>query len=340
MFRFENPEFLYILILIPVMIIFFIVDVKRRKKMIEKIGDPQIVKGLMPDFSEGRHRFKFWLVIFILAFMSVLLAQPQMGSKLEEVKREGVEIMIALDVSNSMKARDIKPNRIERAKQAIASLVGRLKNDRIGLIVFAGDAYIQLPITTDYVSAKMFLSSINTNVVPRQGTAIGSAINLASKSFSPDPESNKVIIVITDGENHQGNAIEASKAASEKGITVYTIGMGLPKGAPIPIAEGDNEFQRNKEGEVVISKLDEDMLNKIAINGGGRYIPANNARVGLNALFDEINKLEKTEFETKIYTAYDEKFQIIAGIVLFILLLELLVMERKNKWLKKVKLFK
>jgi Ca-activated chloride channel family protein len=275
-----------------------------------------------------------------LAFIITGLARPQFGSKLKKVKREGIELMIALDVSNSMMAEDIKPNRLDRAKLAISRLVDKMKNDKIGLIVFAGDAYTQLPITSDYNSAKLFLNSINTQIVPKQGTAIGAAVNLAMRSFTPDSKANKAIIIITDGENHEDDAVAAAKSAAESGMVVHAIGMGLPQGSPIPVLRnGQTEYLKDGSGNVVVTKLDEATLEKVAAAGNGIYVRANNAQVGLNTLFDEINKLDKTEMEALIYSEYDEQFQYFFAIGIFLLVLEFLILERKNKFLKNINLF-
>jgi Ca-activated chloride channel family protein len=248
--------------------------------------------------------------------------------------------MIALDVSNSMNAPDIEPRRLERAKRAIARLGDKLNNDRIGIIVFAGEAYTQLPITTDYPSAKMFLNSINTNIVPTQGTAIGAAIDLAVKSFSDQKDINRAIIVITDGENHEDDPVAAAKRAAEKGIRVYTVGMGLPQGAPIPVQGGQqNQFMKDRQGNVVISKLDEKTLQQIAIEGNGAYIPANNIRNGINNLLKQLSQLEKKEIDAKVYTEYEDQFQYFAALALLLLLLEIFILERKNRHLKDIDLF-
>jgi Ca-activated chloride channel family protein len=340
MFRFAHIEYLYLLILIPALALIFIVVISQRKKALKRFGNMDVLSTLMPGLSFSRPVLKSVLILLALATMVFGIARPQFGSKLREIKREGVEIIIALDVSNSMMAEDIKPNRLERAKQAIARMVDRLVNDKIGLIVFAGDAYIQIPITTDYVSAKLFLNTISTEIVPKQGTAIGSAISLGMKSFTQQEETSKALIIITDGENHEDDAIEAAKLAVEKGIIVHTIGIGLPKGAPIPVYSGGQKtYREDSQGQTVISKLDEAMLRRIAAAGEGVYIRSTDTRVGLDKLFDEINKMEKQEMESKIYSDYDERFQYVFGIGLLFLLLELTVLERKNKWLSKIKLF-
>jgi Ca-activated chloride channel family protein len=283
---------------------------------------------------------KFAILMLALASVIIGIARPQFGAKLKKVKREGIELIIALDVSNSMMAEDIKPNRLDRAKLAISRLVDRLKDDKIGLIVFAGDAYTQLPITTDYNSAKLFLNSINTQIVPKQGTAIGAAINLAERSFTPDSKSNKAIIVITDGENHEDDAVAAAKTAAEKGIVIHTIGMGLQQGSPIPVLRnGQTEYLKDGSGNVVVTKLDEATLEKVAAAGEGIYIRANNAQVGLNTLLDEINKLQKTEMDAMIYSEYNDQFQYFFAIGLFLIILEFLILERKNRYLKNINLF-
>ncbi len=340
MFRFAHPEYFWGLLIIPLLILFFIYSRITRKRALKKYGSEEMLNFLMPNISRSRPAYKFIILLVALAFIITGIARPQFGSKLKKVKREGVELIIALDVSNSMMAEDIKPNRLERAKRAIARLVDRLKDDKIGLIVFAGDAYTQLPITSDYNSAKLFLAAVNTEIIPKQGTAIGTAIDLAIQSFTPNEESNKAIIIITDGENHEDDAVSVASAATEKGILVHTIGMGLPQGAPIPITRnGQTDYRKDKDGKPVVTKLDEQMLEKISAAGQGIYVRANNSQVGLNVLFDEINKMEKTEMESRIYSEYDDQFQYFFAIGLALLLLEFLILERKNKYLKNVKLF-
>jgi len=342
MFRFANPAFFYALFIIPVLIILYFAYRAKRRKAIKEFGNPEILAPLIPNASPARSGWKFIITITAITLLIVALARHQFGAKLEKIKREGVEIVIALDVSNSMLAEDIQPNRLERAKRAISRLTERLNNDKIGLIVFAGDAYVQIPITTDYSSAKLFLSAINTSVVPKQGTAIGAAIGLATKSFTPNSESSKAIIIITDGENHEDDPVEMARLASENEIIVHTIGMGLPQGAPIPInnTSGQQEFRRDKDGNVVVTKLDEKTLQEVAAAGGGKYIRANNTEVGINAIFDEINKMQKTELESKVYSEYNDQFFYFVALALLLLAIELFIMERKNKYLKKVKLFK
>ena len=294
----------------------------------------------MPSASSTRPAIKFIILILALASTIFAIARPQFGSQLKTVKREGIELIIALDVSNSMLAEDIQPSRLEGSKRAISQLVDKLSDDKIGLIVFAGEAYTQLPITSDYVSAKLFLSSINTQIVPTQGTAIGAAIDLGTKSFTPQFAGSKVLIVITDGENHEDDAVGAATKAAEQGIIVDAIGMGLPKGALIPdFSNGQKSYKKDSKGNTIVTKLDEPMLQKIAQAGKGIYIRANNTQMGLNTLFNEVNKIKKTEMESQIYADYDEKFQYFIGLALFLILLNFLVLERKNKYLKNFKLF-
>lgn len=340
MLRFGNSEFLWGLILIPILTLFYVWSRIARKRALRRFGSEDILKFLMPFASRSRPMFKFFTLMLALAFVIVGLARPQYGSKLKKVKREGIELIIALDVSNSMMAEDIQPNRLERSKMAISRLVDKLKDDKIGLIVFAGDAYTQLPITTDYNSAKLFLNSVNTQIVPKQGTAIGAAINLAMRSFTPDSKANKAIIVITDGENHEDDAVAAAKSAVENGMIVHTIGMGLPQGSPIPVLRnGAKEYLKDNAGNVVITKLDETKLEQIAAAGDGVYVRANNAQVGLNTLFDEINKLDKTELESLVYSDYEDQFQYFFAIAMILILIEFFILERKNRYLKNIKLF-
>jgi Ca-activated chloride channel homolog len=339
MFQFAHPELLYCLVFIPIIILLFLLVNQRKKRLLKEFGDPMLVEELTPEQSKSRPIIKLVCWLFAFAFFILGVAGPEFGTKLQQKKRHGVEIIIALDVSNSMLAEDIQPNRLERAKQAISKLVDQLENDRIGLIVFAGEAYTQLPITNDYISAKMFLSTISTNSVPVQGTAIGSAINLAARSFTPDYKGDKAIIVITDGENHEDDALGAAKSAVEKGIVVHTIGVGLPEGAPIPIGGGQRNYIKDAQGNVVISKLDEEMLNQIATSGNGLYVRANNTQLGLNTIFDKVKKMSKAEYEARIYSEYESQFQWPIAISLIFFFIEVLILERKTKWSGKLQLF-
>ncbi len=340
MFRFAHPELLYLLTVILLLIIFYIVMVNKKKKAIAEFGNPELLKLLMPLVSFKRDAWKFVMVLIALLFVIIGVAGPQFGSKLQQVKKQGVELMVVLDVSNSMLAQDIKPCRLEKAKMAISRMVEKLSDDKVGMIVFAGDAYVQLPITTDYSSAKLFLSNINTDIVPVQGTAIGAAIDLAAMSFTPESETSKAIIVITDGENHQDDAVAAARLAHEKGITIHTIGMGLEQGAPIPEKGHPGQFMKDDRGNVVVSKLDEQRLQEIAKAGEGMYVRASNTNVGLSRLLDEVGKMEKTMLEEKVYTDYAEKYQYFILVGLFFIFVEFMVLSRKNKHLIKINIFK
>jgi Ca-activated chloride channel family protein len=309
-----------------------------KKNALKKFGNMKVIRVLMPDISLKRQYFKFWILFVCVALFIFMIAGPQFGSKMETMKRKGVEVMICLDVSNSMMSTDIAPTRLEKAKQILSKLVDNLRNDKIGLIVFAGDAYIQLPITSDYVSAKMFLSSINPGMVSNQGTNVGSAVNLAVRSFTPSETSDKTIVIITDGENHEEGTIEAVKAAAEKNIKINVLGVGLPQGSPIPIP-GTNSYFKDKNGNPVITKLNEQMCQEITAMGNGMYARADNTNSALKALQNEIDKMNKSEIESKVYSAYDEKFQLLARILVCLLTLEFFILDRKNRLFRKVKLF-
>lgn len=341
MFRFEHPGAFYALIIIPVLVVLFIAMLIWRKKALKRFGDWNVVQRLLPGNSVNRIILKFILLMVAFIFIILGLANPQLGSKLVEGQRKGIDIMIALDVSNSMLAQDIKPSRLERSQQAISKLIDELGSDRIGIVVFAGNAFVQLPITTDHAAAKMFLSTISTRSVANQGTVIGSAIELAAKSFEDDKHS-RAIIIITDGENHEDDAAAAAADAAAKGIHVYTIGMGLTDGTPIPEYDANNRqigYKKDREGNTVVTKLNEKMLQDIASAGDGIYVRANNTQAGLTKVFNEIGKLEKTEFESKSFTDYESRFQYFIAFGLILIFIELLIFERKSKRLSKIKLF-
>lgn len=340
MFRFAHPEYLYLLILVPVLVLLNIYISRSRKKALERFGNLETISQLMTSVSFVRPIVKFYLLLSAFIILIFALAGPQFGSKLETIKRKGVELVVAIDVSNSMNAADLEPSRLERAKQGVSRLVEKLNNDRVGLIVFAGEAYTQLPITTDYPSAKMFLGGITTNSVPTQGTDIGAAIRLGIKSFTKQEGVNRAIIIITDGENHEEDAVAAATEATKHGVRVITVGMGMASGSPINIpGRGPNEFMKDKDGNVVITKLNESMLQEIAAAGSGVYIPASNVRNGIENLIETISKLEKSEFESKVYTDYDEQFQYLAIIVLLLLLIDFTILDRKNRYFKNINLF-
>lgn len=341
MFRFEHTYLLYLLVLVPLLWLLFILARNKRKKSIAAFGDDELVKQLMPEVSSSRPRWKFVLTSLGITALVLGVANPQIGSKYEEVKREGFELIIALDISNSMMAEDLEPNRLERAKQAISKLIDQLKTDKIGIIVFAGQAYVQLPLTTDYAAAKLFLSTVTPDIVPAQGTAVGSAIDLAIKSFGEKQDKNRAIIIITDGENHEDDAIQQATTAVESGITVHTIGVGSPEGTPIPVYINGKKsgFRKDNQGNTVVTKLNETMLQQVAAAGKGVYIRGNNLSSGMKTLLDEINKMEKKEFDSKMFTDYEDRFQYLLAAAVLFLLSELLLPERKSRWFGNVNLF-
>lgn len=341
LFRFANPEYLYLLLLLPFIILLWIMNEYRKRRAMVRFGKVELVKKLIPELSTVRPVLKFILQLAGFSLAVILIARPQFGSKLKEIKRQGVEVIIALDVSNSMLAEDIQPSRLERAKQAISKLVENLENDKLGLIVFAGNAYTQIPVTTDYISAKMFLSTIGPEMVPQQGTAIGSAIDLGMRSFSPGTGRSKAIIIITDGENHEDDPVAKAKEAAAAGIIVYTIGIGSSEGVPISITTaGKKDYLKDSDGNTVITRLDESILSEIALAANGRYVKANNSSTGLDEIYNEIKKLKKQEFEGKMFTEYNDQFQIFAGATLFLLMIDFMIMDRKNRKLSNLRIFK
>jgi Ca-activated chloride channel homolog len=340
MLRFAHTYYLYLLVLIPLLTILMVLYLVWRKNALNRYGEFQLVRQLIPEFSTGRLIFKFILLMIAYAFLVIALADPQTGSKLEKVQRKGIDVMIALDVSTSMLAEDIRPNRLERAKQAIAKLVDRLDGDRIGIVVFAGKAYNQLPITTDYGAAKLFLSAINTNIVPVQGTAIADAIEMSANAFGQSNHS-KAIIVISDGEDHQGDVLEQTEAANKKGIIVYSVGMGLPEGGPIPIYNGEVQtgYKKDRDGTSIITHLDESLLQRIASIGKGMYVRANNSEESWQAVFEDLNKLQKSEIEGRQFSDYEDRYQYFLGFCLLFLIFELFVFDKKNQWYSRFNLF-
>jgi len=343
MLRYEHIEYLNFLFGIPLLIIAMLIYNRWKKKALILFGENKLVKELMHSFSKWRTQIKNILTILVFIALIIGIANPQVGTKMEEVKREGVDLMIAIDLSNSMMAEDIKPNRLQRAKLAISQLINKLQGDRIGLIVFAGEAYVQLPITTDYSAAKLFLSTVNTNIVPTQGTEIAKAIDLSVQSFDMENAQNKAIIIITDGENHDKKAIESAKKANELDIFVHTLGMGLAKGGPIPIYNkygNRTGYRKDRDGKTVVSKLNENLLQQIADAGKGTYVRANNSKSGLSTLFAEINKMEKKEIGTMIFTEYKDRFQLFIGLALLLLIIDLMILARKNKWSNRINFYK
>lgn len=340
MFRLAHSSFLYLLVLIPVFTILLVLFLIWRKKALNRFGEFSLIQRLIPEYSTNRLIFKFVLLMIAFAFLVMGLVDPQTGSKMEKVERRGIDVMIALDVSNSMLAEDIRPNRLERAKQAISKLIDQFDGDRIGIIVFAGKAYNQLPITTDYGAAKMFLTAINTSIVPVQGTAIADAIDMAANSFG-ESKHNKAIIVISDGEDHQGGVLEKTEAAAKKGIVLYSMGIGTPEGAPIPIYTSNvrTGYKKDHEGTTVITRLDDSMLEKIASVGKGMYVRTTNSQEGWQKILDDLNKIQKSELESKQFSDYEDRFQYFLGFSVLFLIFELFILDRKNQWFSKFKPF-
>ena len=328
MIQFASAQYLMLLLLIPVFFLIFAVVLKFRQRRIRKFGDETLVRQLMPSYAKGKAWVRLSLFAVGFFFFVIGLSRPQIGAKLKEHETKGAEIMIVLDVSNSMLAEDYSPNRLERAKLAISRLVDKLRDDRIGLIVFAGNSFVQLPITTDYVSAKMFLNSISTESVPVQGTAIGEAINTAIRGFSAQSEKSRAVIVITDGENHEDDPVAMAKQAADMGIRVFTIGVGSPEGKPIPM---DGELLKDKDGNIVVTRLDETVLKDVADAGNGVYVRAGNSEFGLNPIIDDIREMEDEKYSSIVFEEYDEQFMYFLAIALFFFVLEMLIGDRRSK---------
>lgn len=338
MFRFAHIEFLWLLLVIPVLTVAHILYTRYKRRQLEAFGDPSLIAELMPNASRIRPHVKFALALVALVLLIFAVARPQYGTKEQTIKRQGIEVMVALDISNSMLAEDVAPCRLERAKQMLSKMIDQMVDDKLGLVVFAGEAYTQLPITCDYVSAKMFLQSITPDLIPAQGTAIGEAINTCIRSFgSEESEASRAIVLITDGENHEDNAEAAAKAAHEKGMKVFVVGIGKPDGSPIP--DGRGSFKKDKSGQVVVSRLNEDMCKQIAAAGDGIYVRADNSNAAMRALEKEIDTLAKSEIETKVYTDYNEQYQSFVLLALLILVVDFFVLGRKNKSISKLNLF-
>lgn len=339
MFRFANIEILWLLVLIPVFVAGYIVLLRRKQRQLREFGDAELMAALMPNTSRTRPVVKFGLVLLALALLIVAAARPQYGQKEKVVKRQGIEVVIALDISNSMLAEDVAPSRLDRAKQMLSKMIDSMVDDKVGVVVFAGEAFTQLPITCDYVSAKMFLNSITPELIKTQGTAIGDAIYTSMRSFgSEESDASRAIILITDGENHEDDALAAAKAANEQGIKIFVIGIGKPDGSPIPIP-GTNNFRKDRAGNVVVSKLNEQMCKDVAAAGHGLYVRCDNTNTAMRALQKEIDTLATSEIETKVYADYNEQYQGFVLIALLLLVVDFFVFNRKNKTLAKIDIF-
>lgn len=337
MFRFENPTYLYLLVIVVALALLRQLVIVNRKKRLRSFGEPKLLRELMPDVSTWRPAIKFWLLNGVLALFIVMLARPQFGRRISEEKRAGIETIIAIDVSNSMRAEDVTPNRLLRAKMMVERLVDNFTDDKIGLVVFAGDAFVQMPVTSDFVSAKMFLGEIDPSMINNQGTDLAAAINLAAQSFTEN-KVGKAIIVITDGEDHEGAAIMAAENAKKAGINTYVLGIGTRKAVPVPDLE-TGKFMIDKKGETVLSRLNEQMCQEVARAGGGAYIHVDNSSDAQKLLEEELDNLEKAD-TTTLYSEFDEQFQAVGIIILILLIVEICLLEKKNPALKRIKLFK
>lgn len=340
MFRFGNPEYLYLLIILPILVLGFLYLNRRKKKDVEKLGNLKLIKSLMPELSLKRSYLKFWLIFSVAVLGIIAIARPQFGIKTEKVDKKGIELVIAIDISNSMLAKDIKPNRLTRAKQIMTRIIDERKGDKVALVVFAGDAFVQMPMTADSQSAKIFLENIDPSIIPVQGTAIGSALTTAINCFSSDKEIDKSIVLITDGESHEGDGVGIAKQAVEAGIQVNVVGIGSPDGSPIPISEYSEKYKQDSQGNVVISKFNEQMCEDIAKAGKGRYVHADNSNNALRGLQEELNKLQAKSIDGVAYSEYDEKFYLFAWGMLIILILEVCIFDKKNRLFRNVTLFK
>lgn len=338
MFRFENPIYLWLLVVIPLLALVRFWGWRQRVRKLRKFGDPELLKELMPDVSKYRPSVKFWLLQAALALLIVMLARPQMGTKISREKRNGIETIICLDISNSMLSEDVVPSRLQKSKMLVENLVDHFTNDKIGLIVFAGDAFVQLPITSDYVSAKMFLQNIEPSLIDMQGTNIARALSLASNSFTQQEKIGRAIILITDGEDHEGGALEAAAAAKKKGMNVFILGVGDTKGSPIP--DGQGGYMRDEGGNVVMTALNEQMCQQVAQAGSGKYIHVDNTSEAQETLNDELTRLQKGETDSVIYSEYDEQFQAFGIIAILLLIIEVCILEVQNPKTRSWRLFK
>ena len=339
MFRFANIEMLWWLITTPVFVIAYIIYTKHKRRQLMEFGDQELVAQLMPDASKGRPIWKFSLLLLAWVLLIVAGSRPQYGQQEKIIKRQGIEVMVALDISNSMLAEDVAPNRLDRAKQILSKMIDNMVDDKVGLVVFAGEAFTQLPITCDYVSAKMFLNTITPNLIPTQGTAIGAALQTAVTSFgATESEAGRAIILITDGENHEDDAIAVAKQAQELGIQVFVVGIGKPEGSPIP-KPGSNDYFKDRSGQVVVSRLNEEMCQQIAAAGKGIYVRCDNTNTAMRALQQELDRMASAELESTVYADYNEQYQSFVLIALLLIVIEFFILSRKNHRLTRMDLF-
>ena len=338
LFRFANIEVLWLLASVPAFAFAYWFYTRHKRRQLEEFGDKELVEQLMPNASRVRPAVKFSILMVALTLLIIAAARPQFGQSERTEKRQGIEAIVALDISNSMLAEDVAPNRLDRAKQMLSKLMDNMVNDKVGLVVFAGDAFVQLPITCDYVSAKMFLNSIKPELIKTQGTAIGAALSTSIRCFGEQSDASRAIILITDGENHEDDAVAVAKRAKEEGIQVLVVGIGKPEGSPIPVA-GTNNFMKDRQGNVVVSRLNEEMCREIAQAGGGIYVRCDNSNTATKAIQKELDKLATQEIETTTYTDYNEQFQSFALLALLLLVIDFFIFNRKNKSLTKLDIF-
>lgn len=338
MLRFEDPIYLWMLLIIPILVLMRFIVWRKRKRNLRKFGDPSLLKEMMPDVSKYRPTIKFCLLLSAITILIFMIARPQVGSKISHEKREGIEVLIALDISNSMLAQDVIPSRLEKSKLLIEDLVDHFTNDKVGLVVFAGDAFVQLPITNDYVSAKMFLQNINPSLITTQGTDLARAISLSQSCFTQREHIGRAIIVITDGEDHEGGALEAAREAYKKGVNVFILGVGTSKGAPIP--DGNGGYLKDNSGQTVLSALNEQMCQQVAKAGNGVYIHVDNTSDAQEKLNNELSKLQSGISDTVVYSEYNEQFQIFGMILLLLLIVETILLESRNPLFKQINLFR
>lgn len=341
MYQLDEQIWFWLLLIIPIILVFFLLLQFWKNKAQKKFSDKRLLNKLSPNRSLFKSLLKVAMLCLAFFFLTIALVNPKIGTKLETVKRQGVDIVFAVDVSKSMLAEDIAPNRLEKSKQLVTQIINNLASDRIGIIAYAGKAVPQLPITTDYASAKMFLQNMNTDMLSSQGTAINEAINLGRTYFDDEEQTNRVLIIISDGEDHSEDTVSVAEDANEEGIKIFTIGVGSAKGGPIPIKRNGVvlNYKKDKEGETVITRLDESSLKNIADEANGEYIKGDNTNQVVEEIREILNKMDKTEFEAKQVSEFKDQFQWFLGFGLFFLFLDIFFLERKTEWLKKLNLF-
>lgn len=341
MYQIEEPTYFYYLAIIPAIVVVFLLVLWWKKRIQKQFADHKLIQKLSPEKSTFKSFLKITVFCLALTFLIISLTNPKMGTKLETLKREGVDIVFALDVSKSMVAEDIAPNRLEKAKQIITKIVENLGSDRVGIIIYAGNSYPLLPITTDYAAAKMFLQNANTDMVSSQGTAINDAIERALTYYDDNEQTNRFLVIVSDGEDHEENTLELAKQAAEKGIKIYTVGIGTAKGGPIPLKENGRVmgYKKDSKGMVVVTQMNEQILRDIANAGNGKYINGNKTQETIASIKEVLEKAEKNEFETKQFSDYEDQFQWFIGIGLLLLIVDVTLLEKKTKWIQKLNLF-